>query len=136
MVIPSNDAFIANGDPLAHDIFDATGNFLGADFIVLGSSVLDAGSEVNDEIPTNTAFLGQVVPDTGVDENGVVHLHSGFIPAGSILTAFPGGDFTETGYQVARITVTSTPAVPEPSTLLLLGTGLSAVAGRRRRSRR
>jgi hypothetical protein len=136
MIIPSNDAFIANGNPVAHEIFDASGNFLGADFIVLGSAVLDAGTEVNDEIPVNTAFLGQTVPDTGTDENGVVQLHPGFIPGGNILTMFPSADFTAGGYQVARISVTATPAVPEPSTLLLLGTGLAAVAHRRRRSRR
>jgi hypothetical protein len=50
----------------AHAIFDEAGNFIGADFIVLGSNVLDAGSEVNDEIPANTAFFGQMAPNTGV----------------------------------------------------------------------
>lgn len=69
MVIPSNDAFIGNGDPIAHQIFDGAGNFLGADFIVLGTAVRDAGTEVNDEIPANTAALGQAVPDTGVVES-------------------------------------------------------------------
>ena len=50
MVIPSNDAFIANGNPLAFRIFDDLGNFLGADSTVLGSQVLDAGTELNDEM--------------------------------------------------------------------------------------
>ena len=72
MIIPSNDAFIANGNPLAHEIFDEAGNFIGANFIVAGSQVLDAGSEVNDESPTNTAFFGQETANTGVTENGVV----------------------------------------------------------------
>ena len=121
MVIPSNDAFIANGNPLAHQIFDGAGSFLGADFIVLGSSVLDGGTEVNDELPANTAFLGQAVPNTGIDENGVVQSHPGFIPGGNILTAFPDGDFTAPNFQVARITVS---AVPEPSTFFLLASGL------------
>lgn len=48
MVIPSNDAFIANGNPLANQVFDDVGNFIGPDFIVPGSQVLDAGTEVND----------------------------------------------------------------------------------------
>ena len=114
MVIPSNDAFIANGDPLVREIFDAEGNFLGAEFIIAGSQVLDGGTEVNDELPENTAFFGQAAPDTGVDENGVVTLHPGFIPGGRILSedgssnngiAFTGADFTADGYQIARITI-------------------------------
>lgn len=121
MFIPSNDAFIGNGNPTAHEIFDAGGNFLGADFIVLGTSVRDAGTEVNDEIPANTAALAQAAPDTGVVEGGTVQVHGGFIPGGNILTAIPAGDFTQLGYQVARIRV-----IPEPSTLLLLGIGLLA----------
>lgn len=121
MVIPSNDAFIANGDPTAFEIFDAAGNFLGADFIVLGSAVRDAGTEVNDEIPANTAALMQTVADTGVMEMGTVQNHGGFIPGGNILTARPGADFTASGYQVAHITVE---AVPEPGEITMLIAGL------------
>ncbi len=87
MIIPSNDAFVANGNPLAFPIFDSAGGFLGADFTVLGSQVLDAGTEVNDELPMNTAFFGQKAPDVGVPQGGVVSLHPGFLPpsAGRIL---------------------------------------------------
>lgn len=85
MILPSNDFFIANGNERAHEIFDAKSNFLGADFTVIGSQVLDAGTEVNDEIPANTAFFGQSVPNTGTVENGVVRTATGFIPGGSIL---------------------------------------------------
>lgn len=107
MVLPSNDFFIANGNERAHAIFDEEGNFIGADFIVLGSNVLDAGSEVNDEIPANTAFFGQAAPNTGVPENGVVELAGGFIPGGPILSdpTFSNADFTADGYEVARIRV-------------------------------
>ncbi|MEM8827923.1 MAG: spondin domain-containing protein [Cyanobacteria bacterium P01_G01_bin.19] len=115
MIIPSNDAFVANGDPTIHNLFDAEGNFIGADFIVAGSEVLDAGTEVNDELAENTAFFFQAEPDTGVDENGVVELHPGFIEGGRILSedggtegapaAFTSADFTAEGYQVLRITV-------------------------------
>lgn len=137
MVIPSNDAFIANGNPLAFEIFDASGNFIGADFVVLGSMVLDAGTEVNDELPQNTAFFGQAAPNTGVDQNGTVELHSGFNPVGSggILDSamFVNADFKAANYQVARIRVT---AVPEPGSVALL-IGMSAAGAgiivRRRR---
>ena len=119
MVVPSNDAFIANGDPLARAIFDENGNFLGADFIIAGEAVLDGGSEVNDELVESTAFFAQAAPDTGVVENGVVTVHPGFIPGGRILSedgssegapaAFTSADFTVPGYQVARITVQEVP---------------------------
>jgi hypothetical protein len=124
MVIPSNDAFIGNGNPLGIPLFDLGGNFLGADFIVLGSAVRDAGTEVNDEIPANTAALGQTVPNTGVNENGVVSIHPGFLPGGNILAAIPSGDFTQDGYQVARIRVER---IPEPAPWWLMGAGLVAL---------
>lgn len=110
MVLPSNDTFIGNGDPEAYLIFDAQGNFVGADILVLGSRAYDAGTEVNDELPANTAFFGQAAPDTGVDEGGVVRLSEGFLPAseGGILAdaQFANGDFTAAGYEFARITFT------------------------------
>ncbi|MFK7961717.1 MAG: spondin domain-containing protein [Phycisphaerales bacterium] len=109
MIVPSNDAYVANGNPLAHRIFDADGNFLGAEFDIFGDEVGDAGTEVNDEVPANTAFFGQMAPDTGVDENGVNTAHPGFlaIENGGILAtpAFQNADFTQDGYRIARIRV-------------------------------
>jgi hypothetical protein len=126
MVIPSNDAFIANGNPQAFPIFDAGGNFLGANFTVLGSMVLDAGTEDNDELAANTAFFGQAAPNTGVTSGGVVGLHPGFIPGGPILSSamFPNADFLAGGYQVAQFSISE---VPEPGTLLSGGAGLLLV---------
>jgi Ca2+-binding RTX toxin-like protein len=110
MVVPSNDFFIANDDQREQQIFDAKGNFLGADFTVLGSEILDAGTEVNDEIPANTAFFGQTTPNTGVTENGVIRTATGFIPGGAILNTprFANVDFTKPNYQVARIRIFNT----------------------------
>ncbi len=110
MLIPSNDAFIANGDPESVELFDEEGNFLGADFVVSGSEVLDAGTEVNDEAEESTAFFTQSSPNTGIDENGTVRLHQGFDPDGRILSSadFANGDFTASGQDLVRITVTAT----------------------------
>jgi hypothetical protein len=110
MILPSNDFFISNGNEQAHPIFDAQGNFIGADFTILGSQVLDAGSEVNDEVPANTAFFGQQTPNTGVTENGVVRTATGFIPQGPILSSpqFANADFTAPNYRIARVRVFNT----------------------------
>lgn len=108
MVIPSNDAFIANEDPVAHQIFDDEGNFIGAEFIVLGNEVLDAGTEVNDEAPLHAAGAGPVfIFDAGVAENGVVHTHEGYKPGGTILSnpLWTNANFKVGGYRLARITV-------------------------------
>jgi hypothetical protein len=111
MILPSNDFFIANGNELAHEIFDADGNFIGTDFIVPGTAVLDAGTEVNDELPETTAFFGQSAPNTGTTENGVIQLAEGFIPDGRILSEpmFAEADFTAPDYEVLRITIAETP---------------------------
>ncbi len=78
MVIPSNDAFISSpGDPRGIQIFDEHGNFTAEDIKITGADVLDAGTEVNTE--QDAAFLNQDAPNTGVDENGVVTVHPGFI---------------------------------------------------------
>jgi len=109
MVLPSNDFFVSNGAPTAHMIVDEDGNFEGAEIIVWGSSVLDAGTEVNDELPENTAFFGQAEPDTGVNENGVVTLATGFKDASEdgILAdpIFSNADFTVSGYQVMNVKI-------------------------------
>ncbi len=109
MVLPSNDAFVANGNPLAHEIFDTNGNFIGADFIIAGDEVLDAGTEVNDEAEESTAFFGQATPNTGETEEGVVESHPGFESGGRILSSadFAGADFTAPDFNLARITVTA-----------------------------
>ncbi|MEO0517756.1 MAG: spondin domain-containing protein [Cyanobacteria bacterium P01_A01_bin.116] len=118
MVLPSNDFFVANGNPLAHPIFDDVGNFIGTEFYVLGDSVLDAGTEVNDELDRTTAFFTQQTPNTGNAERGVVTAATGFIPNGRILSAeqFANADFTAAGYKVAKVTVDSDAATATFST--------------------
>ncbi|MEM1230825.1 MAG: spondin domain-containing protein [Pseudomonadota bacterium] len=108
MVIPSNDAFIANGNPVAHRLFNDSGRFVGANFAVPGTAVLDAGTEVNDEIAANTAFLNQAGPNIGVPESNPVELHEGFRTDGTfpdgVLThpVFGAADFLAPNYRAAE----------------------------------
>ncbi|MGI9605199.1 MAG: spondin domain-containing protein [Acidimicrobiales bacterium] len=103
MVIPSNDAFVSNGFARNHRLFNAEGEWVGENFVIPGSAVLDAGTEENDEIPANTAALAQAAPDTGVTEGGVVRAHAGFNDGGNVLDAVPNGDFTAAEYDIASI---------------------------------
>jgi len=117
MVIPSNDAFIGNDTPTMMPVFNDEGTFVGGSVIVPGSRVWDAGTEMNDELRANTAFFGQMAPDTGTSENGVVHAHAGFKAPGmgGILDAgmFADANFTAPDYQVARITLGTDPFITQ-----------------------
>jgi len=68
---------------------------------------LDAGTEVNDEISSNTAFLNQAGPDIGITENGVITLHpgleSGLAYPDGVLNhpVFANGDFLSPNYRAA-----------------------------------
>ncbi len=103
--------------------------------MIAGAAARDAGTEVNDEIPGNTAFFGQSAPNTGIAENGVVQVATGFNPSGSggILDdpMFAMADYTAAGYQFAEITVSAVP-LPAGVPLLLVGiAGLGALRLRR-----
>jgi hypothetical protein len=121
MILPSNDAFIANENPFQFKIFDDNGNFTGADFVVPGALVWDAGTEVNDELEETTAFFGQTTPDTGTPENGTVQLHPGFDPNGRILSSdrFANADFTAPEYNIARIRIEEVPEAGTEAVMLL-----------------
>ncbi|MCI0630901.1 MAG: spondin domain-containing protein, partial [Phycisphaerales bacterium] len=122
MVIPSNDAFIANPRATRHELFDEGGEFQGPIVInVRGSQVWDAGTEANTEM--QAAFFNQAANNTGVTTFDPVLPHPGFIgsndnPGGSPIilggiSIMPPGiffdpiaaDFSLPGYKVARITI-------------------------------
>lgn len=114
MVLPSNDAWIANGNEKAYPLYNRRGEFRPTSFIVRGRNVLDAGTENNDELPANTAFFGQETANTGETESGVIKTHPGFLgssgnPTGepSILANadFANADFTQRNYRLARISI-------------------------------
>ena len=82
---------------------------------VMGTSVRDYGTEVNDEIPANTAFLAQAAPNTSTTENRVVTIQPGFIAPGlgaildatsippSVPVTFTSTDFSESVYRLGEI---------------------------------
>ncbi len=144
MILPSNDAFIANDDPRMIELFDATGKFKGKQVItVLGADVWDAGTELNNE--KDAAFLDQSDPGAGVSTAEPVKLHPGFIGSRNdpglnvtpiILGAHLGGDvyldriaadFTQPDAVVAQITI-----IPEPAAVVLLLAGSLALFWKRR----
>ena len=150
MVIPSNDAFVSNDDPTAFQVFDADGNLQPLTFDISGSSVLDAGTEVNTEV--DVAFLDQTMADAGTPEGGVVTPHEGLngslanpddapvnILGGTngmdIFFDPTGADFSQPGYTLATVEVFAAPTViPTPAAL---PAGLAVLAGvmlRRRRA--
>jgi len=125
MLLPSNDFWYANGNPRSHLIFDDNGNFVAQDFIVTNLDVLDAGTEVNDEIPANTAFFGQSAPNTGTDEHGVIldfGDESGLVQfrqpsnGGNILAdeRFSMADFALEGYPLVKISFSAEAVQADP----------------------
>lgn len=134
MVVPSNDAFIGNVNPLAHPVFDASGIFLGPQTIeVFGSSLWDAGTEANDRMGAAFSTLG----GTSSDEGGTVHLHVGldnFEGTGTPVGTIGAGLAPSPNELIARISIR---LVPEPTTLTITALAGWAVTGwsARRRKR-
>ena len=130
MVIPSNDAFIGNGNPLAYPVFNADGSFAGPLTIeIFGGNVYDAGTEVNNGMGAAFSALG----GTDSDEGSVVALHTGLdnflgtqTAAGTTINSALAAETP-----LARIVIQS---VPEPSTFTLGLLGLFGLIRRRNRS--
>ena len=133
MVIPSNDLFIGNDSPTAHQLFDVSGNLLINSILQRGNQIWDANSEVAD--PLNAAFVVGGTNANRTPENGVVAFDF------SELTAFNGvntaGGYTFTNLlsgttDVYRISF-SPSAVPEPSSALLASLPMLGCVIRRRK---
>lgn len=134
MLIPSNDFFVANGNPGAHMLFDAAGNFTGPITIdIYGRDVNDAGTEENDAL-NGPAFVAGIAGTDGAmtnenvfnifDDAGTPAYLNSLVgantPLGVISQAFGPDDL------IGRITIT-----PSPSGVALLG--LAGLTGVRRR---
>ena len=128
MVIPSNDTFIANADPM---MFAAPG--LGDTLTFEVGMFYDAGTEVND--PDDGAAFSTTGGGgaAGAAEGGVVTLADlADFNATFAGTSTPAGVLTaDLALPIARFSIT---AVPEPTTLGLMSfAGLFGLLGRRRR---
>ena len=123
MVIPSNDAFIGNDNPMRFEVFNDEGEFQGPIRVkILGSMVRDAGTEANTEM--DAAFFNQFAGNTGVTTADPVAPHPGFIgsignPLGTPIilggtSVMPPGiffaanraDFTRPNFRLAEIVIT------------------------------
>jgi hypothetical protein len=122
MVIPSNDLFVGNDDALAHELFDAGGNFLGPVVIELyGADVNDNGTERNSSA-NDAAFStldGQALPETHVVRSLFTSANDATYLSSFVGTSTPTGDIIGTtfdsGTLLGRIVIT-----PEPGSLSLL----------------
>lgn len=143
MLLPTNDYFIANGNPTAFDLSSLSGTAGTISFDVF--TVNDAGTEINDfEFSAGNGLFpglglpaGQGGPNQGADEFGTIENVNN--PFANFLNT-PGGadlsdlDFTDaTAYPNGVATFTITTSVPEPSSVAFGAIcGLGLIVRRRR----
>jgi hypothetical protein len=131
MVVPSNDHFLGNANPMAFEVFDAGGNLILNSITEDASRIWDAGSET--ENPANAAFLVGGVNDQRVNEGLPVTFNFADLAAFNGVTTAAGYTFDSTllssSTPVLRI---SFAVVPEPSTVLLASLATLAGAFQRR----
>jgi len=136
MVVPSNDFFIGNDNPLQYQLFNAAGDLLINSITQTTSQIWDAGSEAFSV--AGAAFLVNGNSAVRTPQNGVVSFNF------AELFGF-NGEMTTGGYvfnsgltanqAIYRLDFTSSVnVVPEPSSMILMASGLLmlVVAARRR----
>lgn len=130
MVIPSNDTFLGNDDPMAYELFNAGGTFLGPLVIqIFAADLWDAGTEVNDGLGAAFSATGGTSSDEGGTifqaDDLAIFVGSGTAAGTTIGSALSPGDL------IASISVSQ---VPIPAAMPLLLAGLGGLALLRRRS--
>lgn len=134
MVIPSNDFFIGNDDPLEYELFDPNGNLILNTITQTSDEIWDAGSEAFD--PANAAFLVNGTNSLRTPQNGTVSFNFSELAGFDGLQTAGGYTFTSglaANQDVYRISF-STVAVPEPGTAAFGAIGMIGLMLRRRRS--
>ena len=137
MVIPSNDYFIGNDDPMQYRLFDASGNLNLSSISLKASDIWESGSELFN--PLNAAFLQIGTNALRDPENGVVTRDF------AELSEFDGL-VTATGYTFKSALTANTDiykitfgvsAVPVPAALPLMASalGVFGLAKRRRQNK-
>lgn len=125
MVVPSNDFFIGNDDPLAYRVLDASGALALSSITVSARDIWDAGSEVFD--PAAAAFVGN--NDARTAQGSVVALNFAELAAFNGLVTGAGYTFDSglaAGTEVYRIGFAVSP-VPEPGSFAMLTAGLLGI---------
>ncbi len=130
MVIPTNDSFLGNDNPMAYEVYAADGSFTGlAPIQIFGANIWDAGTEANDN--EGAAFSAN--GGTATDTTGNITLGSDLsaylgtgTAAGTTLAFLPGASDL-----IATISVSAVP-IPAPIGLALLGFGVLGFIGRRK----
>ncbi|MEM0925394.1 MAG: spondin domain-containing protein, partial [Planctomycetota bacterium] len=117
MIIPSNDAFVANRDSRRYELFDTSGNFFGARQITIyGRDILDAGTEVNDPAGGAAFSTGG---GTSVDENGLIRQHEGLDDF--IGTGLPTGETLRSAFSSLTPIATITISLVDPEASVCSG---------------
>lgn len=139
MVIPSNDLYVANDNPMAHEMFDASGQFRGPmEIFIFGRHVNDNGTEVNNAYGDAAFSLngGQAMPEYNeirafFTQPGDVEYLESFLgtmtASGDTITSIFGADDL-----IATIRIEQVPA--PASAAMLLMSGLTVFGRRRRRT--
>ncbi|CAN5825030.1 hypothetical protein BH11PLA1_BH11PLA1_00690 [soil metagenome] len=131
MVVPSNDHFIGNDNPMQYMLFNAMGQLNITTISQFGHDIWDNGSETED--PANAAFLVGGVNDQRTPQNGVVNFNFDRLNTFNGLTTAAGYTFQRqigANDEIYRITFE---IIPSPGAAAALGMGGLLAARRRRR---